>query len=145
MAVQLKRSKASEVISMTPLIDVVFLLLIFFLVASQFADEEENREGSPVENEIEVSLPSASDAVPLTAETNSMFVTVTKEGRFFLDGNSLTADQLETALQTAKQNNPLQTTVIMRGDKDVAYRHPVTVMDICKRLSIPLTTSTESE
>ena len=106
MAVQLKRSKASEVISMTPLIDVVFLLLIFFLVASQFADEEENREGSPVENEIEVSLPSASDAVPLTAETNSMFVTVTKEGRFFLDGNSLTADQLETALQTAKQYNP---------------------------------------
>ena len=145
MAVQIRRSDAGTVISMTPLIDGVFLLLIFFLVTSRFADEEQMTQMSPVERELDISLPDSSEAVPLTNEQNTLFLTVTSEGRFFLQGESMTADQLESKLEQARTDNPLQTSVVMRGDQDVPYRYPVTVMDICKRLSIPLTTATDAK
>ncbi|MEE2640678.1 MAG: biopolymer transporter ExbD [Planctomycetota bacterium] len=145
MAVQIRRSNAAAVISMTPLIDVVFLLLIFFLVTSRFADEEQMSQMSPVERELDISLPDSSEAVPLTNEQNTLFVTVTEEGRYFLQGESLTGDQLESKLETARTNNPAQTSVVIRGDKDSRHKHLVIVWDICKRLEIPCTTATDSE
>lgn len=143
MAVQIRRPSAGSVISMTPLIDVVFLLLIFFLVTSRFADEEEMSQMSPVERELDISLPDSSEAVPLTNEQNTLFVTVTEEGRYFLEGESLTGDQLETKLDSARTNNPLQTSVVVRGDQDARNKHLVVVWDICKRLEIPCTTATD--
>lgn len=131
---------------MTPLIDVVFLLLIFFLVTSRFADEQENpTHMSPVEKELDVSLPSANDAVPLTSDQNTIFITVSEEGRYFMQGESMTGDQVEAALNTARNNNPVQTSVVMRSDENARYRYAVTIMDICKRLNIPLTTATDSD
>ena len=58
-------------------------------------------------------------------------------------GNSI--DQLEAELERARADNPLQTSVVMRSDQDAKYRFAVTVMDICKRMSIPLTTATDSD
>ena len=53
MAVKIKNSRALGTLSLTPLIDVVFLLLVFFLVATRFAQED---------RELDVLLPSASTA-----------------------------------------------------------------------------------
>lgn len=128
---------------MTPLIDVVFLLLIFFLVTSRFADDEQMSQMSPVERELEISLPDSSEAVPLTSEQQTMFVTVSAEGRYFLDGEALTGDQLEARLDAARTNNPVQTSVVVRGDEDARNKHLVVVWDICKRLDIPCTTATD--
>lgn len=130
---------------MTPLIDIVFLLLIFFLVTSRFADEEDMSQMSPVERELEISLPDSSEAVPLTNEQKTLFVTVTAEGRYFLEGESLTGDQLEAKLDAARTNNPLQASVVVRGDEDSRHKHLVVVWDICKRLDISCTTATDSE
>ena len=58
MAIKLKQGRALGSLSLTPLIDVVFLLLIFFLVATRFAQED---------RELDVELPSASEAKPLVA------------------------------------------------------------------------------
>ena len=143
MAVKLRRPSAASVISMTPLIDVVFLLLIFFLVTSRFADDEQMSQMSPVERELEISLPDSSEAVPLTNEQKTMFVTVTEDGRYFLDGEALTGDQLESKLDAARTNNPLQTSVVVRGDENARNKHLVVVWDICKRLDIPCTTATD--
>ena len=143
MAVKLRRPSAASVISMTPLIDVVFLLLIFFLVTSRFADDEQMSQMSPVERELEISLPDSSEAVPLTNEQKTMFVTVTEDGRYFLDGEALTGDQLESKLDAARTNNPLQTSVVVRGDENARNKHLVVVWDICKRLDIPCTTFTD--
>ena len=53
----IKRSRVASTLSLTPLIDVVFLLLIFFLVTSEF-EEEERR--------LDIVLPTATSAVPMT-------------------------------------------------------------------------------
>ena len=59
MAIEIKRSSAAGTLSLTPLIDVVFLLLIFFLVTSEFEDEERR---------LDIVLPNATSAVPMVGE-----------------------------------------------------------------------------
>ena len=62
MSVRIKKSSVVGLLSMTPLIDVLFMLLIFFLVATKFADED---------FELDVVLPAATEAQPLTVQPPS--------------------------------------------------------------------------
>ena len=99
MAVQLKRQAVGS-LSITPLIDVVFLLLIFFLVATRFAEEE---------REIEIELPTASQALPLTAEPLEMFINIDSEGRYFIEGEFRQQEQTVAVVLkriTTEQSHP---------------------------------------
>jgi biopolymer transport protein ExbD len=127
MAVNIKHGRALGALSMTPLIDVVFLLLIFFLVASRFAQED---------RELDVILPSASSAVPLTVQPTELFVNVDHEGRFFVAGKFLDADEVRAVLEQAVANNPVNQSVIIRADERVPFRAVVTVMDLCNQTGI---------
>jgi biopolymer transport protein ExbD len=113
---------------MTPLIDVVFILLIFFLVAARFAEED---------RELPVQLPSAQSAVPMTMEPQVMIVGIDEEGKFVIEGKTLPIDEVESTIRQAVINNPVNQTVIIRGDKRVPFQHVVSVMDICQRLKVP--------
>lgn len=127
MPVQIRKGSALDVLNMTPLIDVVFLLLIFFLVATRFAQED---------RELPVQLPSASSAMPMTMEPQELVVNVDEKGMYFVDGQTLDANGLETLLKTALTNNPLNQSVIIRGDRRVSLQYIVTVMDLCNKLGI---------
>lgn len=110
---------------MTPIIDMVFLLLIFFLVASQFAEEERS---------LEVVLPSASEARPLTATPKEVFVNVDRDGKYFVDGRTMLIDEVEAVLRQAVANNPGNQTVIIRADKRVSFDAVVGVMNACNKV-----------
>ena len=127
MAVTFKKGRALGALSLTPLIDVVFLLLIFFLVATRFAEEE---------REMDVVLPEASEARPLIAEPKQLFVNIDREGRYFVSGAQLDAQQLERALYQAWTNNPIQQEVIIRGDKQAAWQHIALAMNLCNKANI---------
>jgi biopolymer transport protein ExbD len=127
MAVTFKKGRALGALSLTPLIDVVFLLLIFFLVATRFAEEE---------REMDVVLPEASEAQPLIAEPKQLFVNVDRDGRYFVAGNELNAGQLEQALYQAWTNNPTRQEVIIRGDKRAAWQHIALAMNACNKANI---------
>ena len=90
MTVKIDKGRALDGINMTPMIDCVFLLLIFFLVASKF--EEAEREMSVV-------LPQASEAMPLTARPKELFVNVSAEGEFVVRGQRLDKAELLAALE----------------------------------------------
>ena len=107
MAVKLEKGSALSSLSLTPLIDIVFLLLIFFLVATRFAEEE---------REMKVTLPSASEAKPLSAQPKEIFVNVTKDGTYIVHRKVVNADALENILQQASANNPGQSAII-RADE----------------------------
>ena len=128
MPVQLKKSRTLDALNMTPLIDVVFILLIFFLVAAKFANED---------RELPVQLPAAKSAMPMTMEPKTMIVGIGDDGRIVVDGVDMKLDDAETAIQQAVINNPSNQTVIIRGDKRVAFQSVVSVMDICNRLKVP--------
>ncbi len=127
MAVQLKKGDALGMLNMTPIIDIVFQLLIFFLVATRFAQED---------RELEVTLPSASEAQPLIAEPRELFVNVDRQGRFFVDGRTIGAVELERALTQAVTNNPANQSVVIRADKNVVFDHVVTVMNLCNKTGV---------
>jgi biopolymer transport protein ExbD len=134
MAVRIKKGRALQTLSLTPLIDVVFLLLIFFLVATRFAQED---------RELDVELPSATEAKPMIAQPQQVYVNVDKDGQYFVDGKVLTPAEVQQMLQRIVVNNPVNQTVVIRADKRVPLDFVVYVMNACDRVGIfdhPLTT-----
>jgi biopolymer transport protein ExbD len=127
MSVNIDKGRALEGLNMTPLIDVVFNLLIFFLVATRFEAEE---------RELDVKLPSASEAMPLVARPKELFVNVDEQGRYYVGGEFLDARGLFGALSTASANNPGRQTVVIRADERAHWKSVVTVMDLCNKASI---------
>jgi biopolymer transport protein ExbD len=108
--------------NLTPVIDVVFLLLIFFLVATEYAAEE---------RELDVNLPEVAQAQPLSM-TAQLIVNVTKDGTFKVVREEYNLGQLQTILMEARENNPQQTCLI-RGDGESMLKFAVQVMDVCNK------------
>jgi biopolymer transport protein ExbD len=127
MSVQIKRSSAAGTLSLTPLIDVVFLLLIFFLVTSRF-DEEERR--------LPIELPVATSAMPMTSRPREIAIDIDSEGRFYAAGQAVSEVDLETILRRAVTNNPDNQQVVIRADAGVPFQPVVSVMDMCNRTGV---------
>lgn len=127
MTVNINKGKALDTLNMTPMIDVVFNLLIFFMVASEFAKED---------RALDVQLPAASEAMPLTAKLKEIFVNVDKTGRFYMENRMVTEDEVDAFLQRAARDNPVNQSVIIRADKRVPLDSVVKVMNLCNRAKI---------
>jgi len=127
MPVQIKKSAALSQLSMTPLIDVVFLLLIFFLVATRFAEEE---------RELDLLLPDASAAEPLTSKPRELFINIDEEGQYYVSGQILEIEELHPILEAAYVNNPGRASVVIRADRRVRLDPVVAAIDACKRAKI---------
>jgi biopolymer transport protein ExbD len=110
---------------LTPVIDVVFLLLIFFLVATEYHQEE---------RELDVVLPEVTQAQPL-AMTKELIVNITKAGEYKVAGRDYDEQQLYLIIREAKENNP-QMTALIRGDGQSALRHAVRVMGMCNKVQM---------
>ncbi len=128
MALQIKKGRALDSLNLTPLIDVVFLLLIFFLVATRFAQDD---------RELPVLLPSAASAVPMTTEPTELVVNVDATGQYMILGERMSLDKVESILRRSVADNPINQMVIIRGDRNVAFQAVVSVMDLCNKLKVP--------
>jgi len=127
MPVAIKKSNALGRLNLTPMIDVVFLLLIFFLVATKFEEQE---------RELNVVLPQASEAMPLTAKPKELFVNIDREGRYVVNGQQQNDAALLATLQQAAASNPGRQTVIIRADKRCVWQFVVNVMNLCNKARI---------
>jgi biopolymer transport protein ExbD len=127
MAVELEKTNSLFSLSLTPLIDVVFLLLVFFLVATEFAEQE---------RELRVLLPEASEAQPLTSKPRELFLNIDAQGRYFVSGRTLTPDELDAALEMAWVNNPGRASVIIRADKRCPWQYVVAAINACLKANI---------
>ncbi len=136
MAVKVKTSQALSALNLTPLIDVVFLLLVFFLVASRLSEED---------RKLEVVLPSAGSAQPMTAEPREIIVSIDQSGKYFLDAKNVSEQELRSIFQRAVADNPTRQSVIIRGDRRVPFQFVVTVMDLCNQAGIANYSVTTSE
>jgi biopolymer transport protein ExbD len=126
--VLLKSQEADSggVMDMTPMIDTVFNLLIFFLVAGSLQQAE---------REMKIALPLASSAGPISAALREIVVNVDAEGRIIVTGRQISADDLRTMVKEAVVINAQQK-VIVRGDRGTAYANVVRVLDICKAAGV---------
>jgi biopolymer transport protein ExbD len=127
MSAKINRGILAGSFNMTPLIDIVFLLLIFFLVVSRFEQEE---------RAMEVHLPRASAAEPTIYPGREVFVTVTPGGEFYLDDEQQSIGELERQLAELHQNNPGRQRVTIRADESSKTAHLVAVINACNRANI---------
>lgn len=110
----------------TPIIDVVFNLLIFFLVATSFQQ---------VERESKIALPRTSSAAPISASLREIVINVDRDGTMIVNGRPMEDDALTTLLGAALAANPNQK-VNVRGDRATAYQNVAHALDLCKRSGI---------
>ena len=136
MAVKIKKGNALAALNLTPLIDVIFQLLIFFIVATRFAQTD---------REMDVELPTASEAKPLIVQPQEIFVNVDQRGAIFVGGKELSIAQLEAHLDEAARNNPANQSVILRADKRCELNAIVQVIDVCNRVGISHSLTTANE
>ncbi len=113
-------------LNLTPMIDIVLLLVIFFMVGTQFTEAE---------RQYEIELPTVSAAQPLTGLPDELVVNVARDGRMFLGSQELSFDEIQQALQDAKARYDDQA-VLIRGDGQVAYQYVMDVLAVCQRHGI---------
>lgn len=110
------------VLNLTPMIDVVFLLIIFFMAASKFAE---------VEADLDLKLPEVATAAPMTSAPKQRTVSVEKDGQVELDGLGVSLAELTAKLAAAQSEYP-QLSVVIRGDAACAFQHVAAALAACK-------------
>ena len=114
------------VLNLTPMIDVVFLLLIFFMVATTFLDPE---------RQIDIDLPQAESGERVERTPEEVVINVFRDGRIRLGDREVDTVQLEEALVHAARRDP-ETPVTIRGDRLVHHQDVVMVMDACSKAGL---------
>ena len=122
----LKPNRNEELdVNITPLIDVVFLLLIFFMVSTTFERE----------SEIDVTLPEATIDAPLAAN-DIIEITINSQGIYYINGKRVVNTQLETLKQAllkvadGREDPP----IVISADANSSHQSVVTVMDAARQL-----------
>jgi biopolymer transport protein ExbD len=116
-------------LNLTPMIDVVLQLVIFFLVSTEFATDANK------ERQYEIDLPQVTDARPLTNLPDELVVNISRDGAMSLGREPRTIEQLEADLADAAARFAEQS-VLIRGAYDGPYQHVMTVLNACHRAGI---------
>lgn len=127
MRIELGEEEQPE-IGLIALIDCIFFLLMFFMVATSFKQQTEAEK----RKELAVELPRASASLdPAAASAAPLVIAVDKGGRFFIDGQAIGTQELHERLRAQAQADPNRT-VRVDGDRAAAYQHIVHVLDLCQ-------------
>ena len=128
-----KKSKVNAQFNMSSLTDIIFLLLIFFMLTSNLV----------APNALNLKLPGTGN--PSTSSSNPPDVSIRRDGTFNLDGNRITASNLETGLRrlVRKQPKGKKLDITISPEPRTPVEHVVTVMDIAMRLNINAILATE--
>lgn len=118
------RNKVDPSFNMSSMTDIVFLLLIFFMLTSTLVTV----------NAIDVLLPKASGK---TENNTSVAVSITEDAKFYMEGTEVEEANLEAAIKrkfAAEENK----TLVIRGDQEVSYKKIMYVIDIANRNKIKM-------
>ena len=112
---------------MTSMLDVIFLLLCFFIASSIY---------SQWELQVDIRLPAASTGQQPNRLPGQIIVNITREGVLTVNDRVLTHDQLLERLQVLSKNFP-GNPVVLRSDAATPYEKVVGVIDLCRKADIP--------
>ncbi|MGR6861212.1 ExbD/TolR family protein [Aliivibrio salmonicida] len=131
----IRRTKAKEEasIDLTPMLDIVFIMLIFFIVTSSFVRE----------SGVEVNRPQASNSV--AQKETGIFVAITANNQIFIDKRHVDIERVEAVLETLYLDNP-QANLVIQADRHAYNGTVVSVMDAAKGVGIEgISLATESK
>src|SRR5262245_2010297 len=113
-------------LNLTPMIDVILTLVIFFMVASRFTDEERT---------LGVKVPSVSTHAAVSAAPEPKVVNVYSDGRILLGTQPVSLEEL-TGQLVAAQGQYRKLSVLVRGDRGTSHGRMTDVYDACRRAGI---------
>lgn len=119
-------SQQGAELELAPMIDVVFLLLIFFIVTWQFAR---------FERDMDISVPAAEEAEDTDRQAGEIIVNVREDGTIVLNGRNVSEAELLSKLQAISEAYPDQA-VILRGASDANFQAIINVLDQIKKAGI---------
>ena len=120
---KVENSKVYDEINITPMLDLAYVLLVIFIIMTTASVQG-----------IKVSVPKASSSVSL-AKPKTKAISITNDGRVFLDAFPVTMSELESQLRSYKAITP-EFPVVIKGDKTAQYGRIIEVLDICGKLQI---------
>jgi biopolymer transport protein ExbD len=115
--------KAYDDINITPMLDLAYVLLVIFIIMTTASVQG-----------IKVDLPKASDT-PSLAKPKTKAITITNDGKIFLDTYPVTLDELEQRLRQQQSVDP-ETPYVVKGDGSVQYKVVVDVLALMGKLNI---------
>ena len=113
-------------INLTSMLDVVMLLIIFFMVGTKFSEEE---------RQTDIQLPTVSENVAMTGQPDEIIVNVTVDGKVSVRNESHSLESLKAMLESAHQVFPGQR-VLIRGDGESKLQLAMDVLSTCKAAGI---------
>jgi biopolymer transport protein ExbD len=128
MPIRVHRDEQPSV-NLTPMIDIVFLLIIFFMVGTRFSELTE------AERNIALQVPEVQQARALTAAPKKRVINVFEDGRVTLDDVPVTLDELSRELRNAREQYA-GLGVVVRGDAAAFYQHVANVLAACNNAEI---------
>ena len=120
---QIQEDKPYDDINITPMLDLAYVLLVIFIIMTTASVQG-----------TKVNLPKAS-AAPSLAKPTTKAITVTNDGKIFLDTVPVTMQELEQRLQQLKAVQP-EFPVVVRGDSTVQYQSVMDVFDLLSRIGL---------
>jgi biopolymer transport protein ExbD len=113
-------------LNLTSLIDVVFLLIVFFMTASKFTDPA---------RDVDLKLPDVAEGESLSVAPKARSVAVHVDGKITLDKETVTLEELKTRLTEAITTGPHASVVIL-GDAGCPFQHVAAAMAACKQAGV---------
>jgi len=111
---------------MTPMLDVMFLLLIFFISTSIYYE---------IEREIGITVPQAAEATSIERSAHEIIINITSDGRIVVNQREYDIDELERLLNRISEVFSGQS-IIIRGDRTTQFGRAIEVLDACARAKI---------
>jgi biopolymer transport protein ExbD len=112
--------------NLTSMIDVLFLLIIFFMVGTKFSD---------MERDLEIEVPKVSDAGPASDAPKAHLIGVGRDGTISLDRRPMSVSDLTVELTRMQHENPGMA-VVVRGDGEGAFQNVADVLAACRKAGI---------
>jgi len=115
-----------EAIQMAPLIDIIFLTLVFFMVTAVFG---------ALESEIDITLPTAESAVESNRAQGEIFINLREDGTIVVNDRVMDIPELQDVLNRVAAHFP-GGAVIIRGDRNAILGRAIQILDACRKADI---------
>lgn len=126
MRIVRRKTSEGDELNLVPLIDVVFNLLVFFLVATSF---------QRVQRELQVELPRAKSSEAASMDVQPIYVTVDKEGAITMGEQKVSLEELPKSLRESAKS-ARKPRVFVRGDAKTYHQNIVSVLNACQEAGL---------
>lgn len=126
MRIRRATDNSEEIINISPLLDVMFILIIFFMATTTFKEAE---------RDIQVSLPADSQGQTLSSSDVVIVINVRKSGAYVMLDQQVTVEEMEQQIQRSIKENPQQK-VLIRADQEALHGYVAKAVSMCRHAGV---------